>query len=354
MAPLSISHKRSGFRANPETDEHVSISPSRLLSRRGLHINGFALMAPPDASPKTYTDLTPPPTAPITGDRTAETPSHPCHQRSASDITHTSGHTRLHHKSSRDVGILSGGMFSIPERVGSPRDKTHDKDALKAPIFQTPTKSRSPSPAVHTPDLSDSTTSSLNDSSHATPPTETIRVPGPLLTPSIGEEQDIAQPVVGPVVVGLRSDEVLRRQSEPTPQPSANMALSLNLPTHSTPPYLFYQAGLHATAGPLPPPPRSIFDADNQRGPPPPRPPRLRTPAPRRDLDASKEPVQLPSPVSIAPVSRACSAETSSQYSLTPPEVSVKASENKRVQGYVLCLFVVIFSFILTSVSQGF
>lgn len=325
-APLSISHKRSGFRANAEVDEHVSTSSSGLLLRRGLHVNGLALMAPADASPKTYTNLTPPPTAPIVEDRTTEPTSHSHHQRSASDITHTSSHIRLHHKSSRDVGIVAGGMYSIPERALSSSDQRQHQDSLKTPVFQTPTKSRSPSPAVHTPDLSDSATSSFNDSSYPTPPTETIRVPGPLLTPSIGDEKDIGRPVVGPVIVGLGPDDVIRRQTARSATSPPNTVQSPVPSTQPTSPLLFYQPGLHSTAGPLPQPPRSIFEADNQRGPPPPRPPRLRSPAPRRDFETLKESLQLPSSVSLVLSSRSNSGDALSP-SPAPPEVPEKPNE---------------------------
>ncbi|KAI0786411.1 hypothetical protein C8Q75DRAFT_808397 [Abortiporus biennis] len=305
-SPLSIPLKRSGIFHGSESDQSFSPS-SNLLSRRGLHVNGLALVAPPDASPKTYTNLTPPPSAPVVAAQVAEHSS--SHHRSASDTTQPP-HIRLNHKSSRDVGIVgTGGMYSIPERSATVHHEQYD--SLKTPIFQTPSKSRSPSPGMHTPDLS------LSDSStpfaehyHATPQTAVFVSPG-LLTPGIGEGKDIRQPVVGPVVVGLESDEVLRRYS-PHPPSSTTSRHAPSVRSNSTSPYVHYKPGVDSTAGPLPPPPKSIFEPAGSTAPPP-RPPRLRTPLSvqptntRRDIEALKESLQLPPSVSAVLSSRASS-----------------------------------------------
>lgn len=60
-------------------------------------------------------------------------------------------------------------------------------------------------------------------------------------------------------------------------------------------------AGVHATAGPLPPPPRASNISVSS--PPPPRPPRLRSPSPAQikgGLEAVKQSLQLPESVTAA------------------------------------------------------
>ncbi|KAL5508018.1 hypothetical protein ACEPAH_5636 [Sanghuangporus vaninii] len=51
----------------------------------------------------------------------------------------------------------------------------------------------------------------------------------------------------------------------------------LTMPAPAPSPYLYYQPGIHATAGPLPSPPRQIIPPKRD-SPPPPRPPRLHAP----------------------------------------------------------------------------
>jgi hypothetical protein len=97
--------------------------------------------------------------------------------------------------------------------------------------------------------------------------------------------------------------------------------------------YLYYQPGIHSKAGPLPPPPRAMFDIDFN-APPPPRPPRLRSPSPlntKKGAAGSTTPasvtVRLASKVSIPsihqihitttpPVDTETSSSESSSYSL--------------------------------------
>ncbi|KAK7696625.1 hypothetical protein QCA50_001283 [Cerrena zonata] len=303
-APLSISHRQQEW--DKEGPEHAS---SSLLSRRGLRVNGLALMAPPDASPKSYTDLTPPPTAPIVTDsRFEEHITVPGHQRSASEATpYTAYRARLHHKSSRDIGIVgTGGIYSIDEGIGTTMQNEYD--GLKVPIFQTPAKSRSSSPSAQTPDLSSSAATSFNESYYATPGMASSS----FHTPALGESKEIGQPVVGPVVVGLNAEGVMRRQPS---NPAIHISSSSSPPRHQSSPYIYYEPGVHSTAGPLPPPPRSVFE-DSPTNSPPPRPPRLRTPLqlspasssePKRDVEALKQSLRLPESVNAVLASRASS-----------------------------------------------
>ena len=330
VAPRSVGRKRSKGLDGKSLVDNSASSPamggSTLFSRRGVHIGGLALIAPPDASPKTYTNLTPPSTAPVSSGSSHVPPSAfaPSHSRSASEAVNTGGsRSRLHHKSSRDVGIVGLSSASTASESLSPASPTSDEyhvyaqsEGLGVPLFQTPAKSRSPSPGVATPELSDTSTASAFRSPHqrllSTP---IFGMEDGIVTPAIGEGKDIRQPVVGPVIVGI-SPELLHGSQGATNVSAASRGYpSVQSPTSSSPShrtsssstqYLHYQPGVHATAGPLPPPPRSIFDSAA-----PPRPPRHHTPLPpgaRRDIDAIKEALQLPQSVSAKLAAR------------TPPE----------------------------------
>lgn len=341
--PPSITRKGSGRAKGSEYIPSVSVSSSALLSRRGIQVNGLALVAPPDASPSTYTDLTPPPTAPlITTDRSWNTASSSAghhHSRSASEAVGAWGKSP---KSSRDIGIVGLGSvqaLSNKQTKVVVRRSVHPSqtqgDALEVPIFQTPTKSRSPSPAVHTPELSDSTMSSMDYSLQITPTNLNRSDRDQTRTPAIGEGKDIGQPVIGPVVVGLESDQIRRIGLQATESGLASPSSAYSSLSSSSSPYLSYQPGVHSTAGPLPPPPALDGDKVPASGPPP-RPPRtMRTPlpgaspslaAPKRDLEALKESLQLPKSVAHVLASRSNSrldtAQDGSDVSTRPQEDS--------------------------------
>ncbi|CDO74093.1 hypothetical protein BN946_scf185043.g143 [Trametes cinnabarina] len=388
-ASLSIARKRSkGLNAkssssslkpgNPSSPS-MSTTGTTLSSRRGVHIGGLALVAPPDASPKTYTNLTPPSTAPVYADRASHPPPaasshyHHTHARSASEAVNAGSSTgsslhqsaiisagvagggrsrHLHHKSSRDVGIVGLALSSASTASDSlgPASPTSDIDdyhhyhayvqneGLGVPVFQTPAKSRSPSPGSGggaTPDLSDTSSMSAH---HRSPVQRLLSTPifgmeDGIVTPGIGEYKDIQQPVVGPVIVGVSPEFMQQQQQQHQQQPpsqrradasaavqqrafpaqppptSVQSSISTSSPSSSSP-YLHYKPGVHSTAGPLPPPPRSIFDPPSSTtSGPPPRPPRFHTPVPpgssaRREIEAIKEKLQLPQSVSAALAAR--------------------------------------------------
>ncbi|KAM5532410.1 hypothetical protein V8D89_013904 [Ganoderma adspersum] len=363
VSPLSVGRKRSK-RVEGEgksMDSFSSLSAGRsgsdgmgpspgtgtLFSRRGVHIGGLALVAPPDASPKTYTDLTPPSTAPVSTGSTAPPPHSfvPTHARSASEAAGAPGpRSRLHHKSSRDVGIVGSlTSASTASESLSPVSPTFSDDyhvyaqneGLGIPLFQTPAKSRPSSPGGTTPELSDASSTAFQSPHQRLPSTPIFGMEDGIVTPAIGEGKDISQPVVGPIIVGLsptmlqshsvrrmatnvsaatRGSPSVQTQSPARPSPPSHASSS-----SSTSPYLHYQPGVHATAGPLPPPPRSIFDRDSTTTSAPPRPPRFHTPLPnnaRRDRDAIKEALQLPQSVSAKLAAR------------TPPEVDKRLSDD--------------------------
>ncbi|EAU84506.2 hypothetical protein CC1G_00025 [Coprinopsis cinerea okayama7 len=126
-----------------------------------------------------------------------------------------------------------------------------------------------------------------------------------MVTPEIGASKEIHVPVAPPVIVDLASTSTRQTVKLVSSSSTTNLKLphvpqrhGSSTPTFDpveTTPFLGYQPGLHATAGPLPPPPRATFAMLHT--PPPPRPPRLHSPAPPRaksDLEAVKQALQLP------------------------------------------------------------
>ncbi|KAF4602344.1 hypothetical protein EYR40_005549 [Pleurotus pulmonarius] len=310
----------------PRTDKLPSSSDIR--SRRGVNtrLEGLALVAPPDAAPRTYTQLTPPPTAPIVGpsvDRVSRSnDSNALHQRSASEAV-----VGLRHKTSRDVGIV-GTSKSIPPSTNAPKLDGNQQGvtpgSLKPPIFQRP-QTRSPSPGG-TSDASDSSFRRNLSSPHQALPMTSHHTTYPILTPEIGQAKQIGAPVASPVVVNInnvysantRLDSPSSAPDDPKPMHPPRLPVS---PTMS---YLRYQPGLHATAGPLPPPPKAI--GLESTSPPPPRPPRLHSPPITRrrgDIDAVRQALQLPPSVSAVlasklPPSTNRNAQSSSATKLNP------------------------------------
>jgi hypothetical protein len=323
LAP-SVRRKESSHNSDIGT-----FSRSALLSRRGVHVNGLALVAPPDASPATYTDLTPPPTAPVVvGNRSPSIApqSWTAHTRSTSEAT--GSRSCLRHKSSRDVGIVGIGVVpTISESATHHSSFDHTlftgSGALQGPIFQTPSNARPPSPGAQSPNLAERGAPSISDPAHSSyswehSPHSTDRQQA--TTPAIGEGKDIQQPVVGPVVVGLHSGKVFRREPM-QPMDINNASITRAEPAYSP----HYDPTEYSARGSLPPPPKTMFDVAASAtavasGPavaaPPPRPPRMRTPMPlsqpstgsaaseKRDLQALKESLRLPQSVSSILASR--------------------------------------------------
>ncbi|KAG5646470.1 hypothetical protein DXG03_003520 [Asterophora parasitica] len=239
-----------------------------IRSRRGVHSNltGLALVAPPDAAPKSYSHLTPPTTAPATDD------SHPTPRDSTRD-------DKGHHRSASEA--TSGKAIHAPshnaQTSGTDRVHATSREAPAGPRIlvegnphgdQRSRHSRSPSP------------SAVSDASHQAhgllSPVQQYARPGMtrgdtlIVTPEIGEEKEIGARVAAPVVISLES------------------------------------AGTHSTAGPIPPPPRAMFNID-MNSPAPPRPPRLNSPLASRtrgDIEAVKQALQLPASVTAALASR--------------------------------------------------
>jgi hypothetical protein len=243
----SVRGPRSPNSASPITAAPLNAvgtdnSTSSLLSRRGYDapLPNIALVAPPDASPLTYTNLSPPMSAPL-HDRDPSPSQLSHHQRSTSDMSAIVSGPSIRRKTSRDVGIVGTGV--VPS-IGQARPIA---------VFQTPTS--------HT------VATNLDSGTGATP----------MLTPDIGQMKEAGMPVAGPVVVGL-SHGWLSTGLTATPSPPVLHSPGASSSTSTS--YLGYTPGLDATAGPLPPPPRAMFDIDKSV-PAPPRPPRVTSPPPR-------------------------------------------------------------------------
>ncbi|KAF9057420.1 hypothetical protein BJ165DRAFT_1520800 [Panaeolus papilionaceus] len=295
MAIVQMDSVSEGGHSNTQ---HSSSTPSSsknlpLRQRRGHQssLSGLALVAPPDASLRSYTHITPPPSAPIVN------PSAPhssrsndkSHHRSASEIPTTSKYG-----SSRDTNTVATARTAQgTQRDLSTETSTTKKNNVKNILHPSSNPSRSPSPSsnhsfrgiLSPPETAHFPRSALSSSS---------LVNSPMLTPEIGEGKDIHVPVAGPQVVNLgfakpvspRSDITAFLKSDSvTTTPASTTAAASELSSHTN-----YQS-----ADPMPPP-RAMFNIDTN-SPPPPRPPRLHSPNPSRrgDIDSVKQPLVLPS-----------------------------------------------------------
>ncbi|KAH9482420.1 hypothetical protein JR316_0004520 [Psilocybe cubensis] len=316
------------YKSSSETASSASIR-----SRRGhtSSLTGLALVAPPDAALRTYTQLTPPSTAPVSGDYMNHVlltaTQGKVHSRSSSQDP-SSKKTATSRDTSSTQGTQS--LLSSANNSKIPREtKNADHNNKAFPNHRT-SSSRSPSPDMSTAiDDRDLHHGLLSPPTTAYPSARTIDMFSPIVTPDIGEGKEIHMPVAGPVVVKL--DGVQSRRVESTPswrneQSPASQAHSQSsaygspAAHSSTSAYLYYEPGVHSTAGPLPPPPRTSINL-NISTPPPPRPPRLHSPAPARmksDLEAVKQALQLPPSVTAALAAR------------SPSKLSLSHSEEKK------------------------
>ncbi|KAF8211418.1 hypothetical protein K438DRAFT_40965 [Mycena galopus ATCC 62051] len=301
----------------------VQMDPTRL--------EGLALVAPPDAAGNLKEYISPPSSAPPTGSRSNPHPhsEDKGHGRSASEATSRT----LKTKSSRDVGIVGTGLasFSPSAPLESSKMKLRlqtASESLLPPVFQEPHSSRASTPNTRASSPSGAATPS--DARSLAPKRHSTDLS--VHTPEIGQAKEIHVPVASPVVVDLGPDASLRvgRSSFDRRSTMVEPRSVSPLPLSS---YLHYQPGLHATAGPLPPPPRATFTIDSST-PPPPRPPRLHSPPPRsprrRDLDTG--PQTLQGAVSaILSGSSGSSTPASTSRSISPPRVvELSSSEESK------------------------
>ncbi|KAJ7774244.1 hypothetical protein DFH07DRAFT_865974 [Mycena maculata] len=287
---------------------------SAVRARRGLEtrLDGLAIIAPPDASPQSYEYLTLPssaPPIPRSDKKLKEMEKDKSHHRSASETTTSSTKS----KASRDVGIVgTANTSAVAQQSKKPRLQIVSEPLLPVPpVFQEPHSSRASSPNVLATPSSDPSHSPLSP-----PQVNRQATDISVHTPEIGQPKEIHVPVASPVVVDLGPDASLRVGNSTFERRSP--ALQVVEPRSTSPlplsSYLHYQPGIHATAGPLPPPPRAIFNIDSS-SPPPPRPPRMHSPPPpRKDQQAR----QLLASVSAVANSSGSTTPSSSTRSISP------------------------------------
>lgn len=306
---MSSSEHGHGSVDSTSTTRHNSIR-----SRRGIE-RPMELVAPPDASPKSYTQLTPPATAPLSANWGNPNASTISHHRSFSDITNSGGastnssssnSTGHRRKPSRQVSIVgtNDGTSILPSPILEQAKQHQSPDLMHAPIFQLP-QSRSSSPAMSQSDISDSRGSS----------SMSVHPPYPLVvTPDIGEGKNTRDALIT-TPTSPQTARPSRRSPSPTKLSarasspggeSTSTTASSSGSSYPSPPFspelppssfLYYQPGVHATAGPLPPPPRAAFNIVPGTTPPP-RPPRLNSPPPknrsRGNVGSVSQALQLP------------------------------------------------------------
>ena len=235
-----------------------------IRTRRGLHssLAGLALVAPPDAAPKSYCNLTPPFTAPPSADTMIGD-----QKRSAS--REQTCRTASNSPSRQPRIFVEDNTISQPTAL----------------YHSVPRHQRPSSPS----DGSDR---------HLSP--QHTRTPAgrePLIkTPDIGEEKDIFIRVAAPVVINLESAEAIRRGKSPTRKQMTSHPTTAPGMLHVS-----YISRTNPTTDQIPQPPRAVFGLP--KSPAPPRPPRLHSPISARtrtELEAVKQALQLPPSVTAA------------------------------------------------------
>ena len=201
----------------------------------------------------------------------------------------TTSHTK---SSSRDIGIVGTRREPSREFAKVSQDILSD---LKPPIFQIPA-ARSPSPHIFvSTDTSNSNSSAHHipsNVSHAPPSAMAASVePMHSVSPVMNRLTEYTQPRSAPSIIASSS----RHQGISTPERDQVSPSSASPMSTAPSSYLHYQPGIHSKAGPLPPPPRAMFDIDFS-APPPPRPPRLRSPSP---MTAKRGPAESTTSTSV-------------------------------------------------------
>jgi hypothetical protein len=290
-----------------------------------LAASGSALVAPPDAKFTLY-DI--PLSSPTPSTPSPTTPTTPNNQSSISPVRSRSLRAFGHSKSSsRDVGIVGTRRDLLPQQLAAITSQSQDTSSdYRPPIFQTPNL-RSPSPIVNT--ASNELDSSTKSSS---PPSNTAHAPHSAAMATSVEPAILGvSPAINGHIQSLSAPSFaassLRHQPISTadhgqPSPSSTSTTMSTAPSS----FLYYQPGVHSKAGPLPPPPRAMFDIDFN-APPPPRPPRLRSPSP---LDTIKSPggSTTPASVTVKLASRASLPSIHQINIVTTPPVDTQSSSS--------------------------
>jgi hypothetical protein len=213
--------------------------------------------------------------------------------------------------------------LELPQEVAALRDTPPD---YCPPIFQTPSSRSSSSDILSTPvdtipvepDALAQTSSSSAAHERRTAMSTTVES---ILTtsPTMNGHGIHAQPH-SPHTLPVPSP---RHQLAGTTEKGQASPAAASSTSTAPPSYLYYQPGVHSMAGPLPPPPRAMFDIDFN-APPPPRPPRLRSPSPLTSQKSPGAAAATSVTVRLAP-----KASTTSIHQIqinAPPPVSTGSS----------------------------
>jgi hypothetical protein len=293
-----------------------------------LAASGSALVAPPDAkfslhdipfsSPTPSSSSSTPPTTPK--NQSSISPAQLVKSRSLRAFGHSKS-------SSRDIGIVGTRRDLLPQELAAISSQSQDTSSdYRPPIFQTPNL-RSPSPIVNTApnelDSSTQNTSPPSTTAHAPPPAAMATSVEPAI---LGVSPAINGHIQSHSALSLAASS-LRQQPISTadqgqPSPSSTSTTISTAPSS----FLYYQPGVHSKAGPLPPPPRAMFDIDFN-APPPPRPPRLRSPSP---LDTKKVAggSTTPASVTVKLASRASLPSIHQIHIATTPPIGTQSSSS--------------------------
>lgn len=252
------------------TSDTASTSNS-IRSRRGNanSLAGLALVAPPDAAVKSYTQLTPPSTAPPaaadyrSNSHLMDDHENGHHRSSSATTSHAGRLSRDTHTGS--VGSTQGTRAAAAPFLPANNDKTKkntkpdDKNILilaSLDVSQRSATSQSSSPATHS-DLVDRGRNVVSPLDRMTSPQ--MKSPLPIVTPSIGEGKEIDKPVAGPVVVKLDNlasktshSAASWRSDSPTPSHGSASIHGSTYSSSATSSYLRYEPGKQcdATCGP--------------------------------------------------------------------------------------------------------
>lgn len=195
-----------------DSSDTLNLTARSIRERRGYKddLTGLALVAPPDAASHTYTHLTPPSTAPLTGDMLTALKS--VRQEN----------TKTHYRSTSDT---TQSRSTVDARKVSPTWRLQSKKATSG-------HTRSPASPAHVPKLADQ---ALTTHSPPPPPEtyltlNTAEFGSPIGTPQIGDSKDIHVPVAAPIVMNLAS---VAQPASSLSTPSASKSASSTLSGHT-------------------------------------------------------------------------------------------------------------------------
>ena len=256
-----------------------------------LAASELALIAPPDTNEVSWRDIYSSLAPSSSGSLSPTTPKLP-HSPSSSEpgksrTARSRGHSRA---PSRDVGIVGTlTRREPPQELATVQDAPSD---YQPPIFQIPS-SRSSSPDTASTSIDTTSLKSYSSAQSASSGEAHVR---PITMSAFVEPIHNAHVMNG---LGIDTqphsahslDTSLShvRLVENPEQNRASPAPTTSSVSTAPSSYLYYQPGVHSKAGPLPPPPRAMFDIDFN-APPPPRPPRRHSPSP---LTSQKSPASV-------------------------------------------------------------